>query len=151
MIGSGWCWSQGRALSPAYPTGCQQWYQSTIYFLFPTPCSTAASAQAAMAHCEWPDLAVSKSRHKSSSLLLRHSQNQLHWCWLTQHPCTALQGCPSLLRQQRCYRTCPSPKALLSGCSLKTVTIFYSNSLSSQNPHWLLISQIYPVPLWALC
>lgn len=40
-------------------------------------------------------------------------------------------------------------KALLSGCSLKIITIFYSNHLSSQKPCWLLISQIYPVPLWA--
>lgn len=79
-------------------------------------------------------LLVCKSLHKSSSLFLRHSWNPLHWRWLTQCPCHALWGCPSLLREQRCSRICSSPKALFSGCSLKTVTI-YSSHLSSQNPH----------------
>lgn len=47
------------------------------------------------------------------------------------------------------------PALLQRHCSqaalLKKHTIFYSNHMSSQNPHWLLISQIYSVPLWAFC
>lgn len=133
-----------RALHPGYQPGCQQWHHGSPIFPHLSPCPTGALARDRLTVMSWSCWCASVCTKAVVSQMCNEPVTTAGSSGMLR-----VLRCPCLRNDKGATGPALLQKALLSGCSLKIITIFYSNHLSSQKPCWLLISQIYPVPLWA--
>ena len=151
IFGYGCCWPQGQSTSPSSPNRVPAAAPRQPPFL-----RTSHTVPHRTLHtcCDsslpWPGVAgvqvfaqkqlpVSQPCAEPAVLTLAHPAS-VQWPYA-----------PALWTNRGATGPALLQKASLSGCSLKIITIFHFNHPSSQKPGWLLISQIYPVPLWAFC
>lgn len=96
-----------RALHPGYQPGCQQWHHGSPIFPHFSPCPTGALACDRLTVMSWSCWCASVCTKAVVSQMCNEPVTTAGSSSMLR-----VLRCPCLRNEQRCYRTCSSPKGI---------------------------------------